>query len=94
VLRSPILQHPPGFRTKGTWIELIRPYWSKNRYRKQTNQRFLAGFPLIYLIMGPRRPAVLSTELMQGLEANVELSRMTALSKICDHKLWLCQQGN
>lgn len=54
---------------------------------RQDKQGFLAAFPLTHLIMGLRKPAVLSTELMQGLEANVQLSRATTLSKISYHKI-------
>lgn len=44
-----------------------------------------------YLIVGPRRPTMLSTEAVQGLEANVQLTRARKLGKIRYHKVWLRQ---
>lgn len=54
-------------------------------------QRCWLACPLIYLIVGPRGPAMLSTEVVQGLEANVQLTWARILGKIRNHKVWLCQ---
>ena len=49
------------------------------------------AFPPTNLVVGPRGTAVLSTELVQGLESNVQLGRARGLGKVCYHKVWLCQ---
>ena len=52
--------------------------------------RWLAR-PLTHLIAGPRWPAMLSTELVQGLEANVQLGRARKLGEVRHHKVRFCQ---
>ena len=47
--------------------------------------------PYTHLIVGPRGLAVLSTELVQSLESNMQLSRAGILGKVRHHKLGLYQ---
>lgn len=51
---------------------------------------WLARLPT-HLIAGPRWPAMLSTEVVQGLEANVQLGRVRKLGEVRHHKVRFCQ---
>ena len=70
------------------------PLWGEGeveKVKRSSNGRALVQGPRpacspTYLTVGPRGPAMLSTELVQGLETNVQLGRARTLGKICYHR--------